>query len=158
MSPACGVKVHRIGDMELTSKNLTEQIHARGLPAAVAAIAAHGGESVHPALGYRAQSVDLSESSPARCLRRDHGDADWLPLWASGSDTEIVFSLPDGTFCQWSADADEEWERWANFGDVVRYLLTDLYEDEVSDEEREQVAALLLPRSEVAAALVPEER
>lgn len=152
------LRVHRIGCMELTSKSLAERIRARGLPEAVAAIAVHGGESVHPSLWYRAQSIDLSEWSPASCIGRDHGDADWLPLWASGSATEIVFSLPDGTFCQWSADADEEWERWASFGDAVRYLLTDLYEDEVGEEDREQVAALLLPRSEVAAALKLEDR
>lgn len=121
-------------------------------------IAAEGGESVHPALQDRAQSVDLSEWSPASSLRRDHGNDDWLPLWASGSATEIVFSLPDGTFCLWSADADEEWERWSVFGDAVRYLLTDLYEDEESEEDREQVARLLLLRDQVAAALVPEER
>lgn len=69
-----------------------------------------------------------------------------------------MFSLPDGTFSQWSADADEEWERWAGFSDAVRYLLTDLYEDEVGEEDREQVAVLLLPRSEVAEALIPEDR
>ncbi len=144
--------------MELTPKSLAERIRARGLPEVVAAIAVHGGESVHPSLGYRAQSIDLSEWSPASCLRRDHGDADWLPLWASGSATEIVCSLPDGTFSQWSADADEEWERWAGFGGAIRYLLTDLYEDEVNEEDREQVAALLLPRNEVTEALIPEDR
>ncbi|NHB85497.1 hypothetical protein G7085_15120 [Tessaracoccus sp. HDW20] len=47
---------------------------------------------------------------------------------------------------------------FSDFADLVRDLLTDLYEDEEDEAERERVAHLLLPADEAAAALVPEER
>ena len=48
----------------------------------------------------------------------------------------------------------EPWERWHDF--TVRYVLTDLWEFEILDEQRREIA-LLLPADQVAVALVPEE-
>ena len=79
-----------------------------------------------------------------------------MPLWECG--TVAVFSAGDGSFLQWDAEADEPWTLWSDFAGAVRDLLTDLWEDEADDSHRADVARLLLPEGDVAAALIPEER
>lgn len=142
--------------MLTTPEDLAAAIASRGLPDAVARIATDGGAAVHPELEFRAEDVDLSPDGPAASIVGERGDEGWLPLWQSS--TEITFSLPDGTFCLLSAESDEYREEWADFAGAVRYLLTDLYEDEVDEGDLAEIAALLLPEDQRAGALVREER
>lgn len=140
----------------MTDDGLTERIRARGLPESVVAIATYGGAALHPALGYRAESVEPSPRGPAWAVVLMSGRAGLVPLWTCGTTT--VFSAADGTFLEWDAEEDEPWTLWPEFAGVVRSLLTDLWEDEIDDADRAEVARLLLPAENVAAALVPEER
>lgn len=111
---------------------------------------------MHSALGFRAESVESSPRGPAWTVITASGRDDLVPLWTCG--TVTVFSAADGSFLEWDAEDDEPGTTWPNFASVVRSLLTDLWEDESDDEDRAEVARLLLPGHEVAAALVPEER
>jgi hypothetical protein len=79
-----------------------------------------------------------------------------VPLWTCG--TVTVFSAGNGSFVQWDAEEDEPWKTWPDFAGAVRDLLTDLWEDEVGDDDRAAIARLLLPEREIDAALIPEER
>lgn len=144
--------------MELTAEALARRIRDRGLPEAVATIATRGGGAVHPALEFAAGSISLDGGGPSFSVIANSGRDDLVPLWTS-STTVTVFSAADGSFLEWSAEDDEEpWESWPDFASTVRYLLTDLYEHMVPDEHRRELAALLLPKEHVAAALVPEQR
>lgn len=139
-----------------TTEELAGRIAARGLPDSVVQIATRGGATLHPELDHHTRSVDLSPDGPAATVVREHGTEDWVPLWQDGTTT--VFSLPDGSFVQFSAEDDEAWETWDDFAGAVRFVLTDMYEGEAQDEDREAVAALLLPPELRAQALEPEER
>lgn len=136
--------------------DLAERIRARGLPSAVVEIATRGGDAVHSALWYRTERVSPSPDGPASAIVAMSGREDLVPLWTCG--TVTVFSAADGSFVQWDAEEEEPWTIWPDFAGAVRDLLTDLWEDESDDEERAEVARLLLPDGDVAAALVPEER
>ncbi|MCK8475860.1 hypothetical protein [Microbacterium aurugineum] len=137
-------------------EDLVGRIRSRGLPDAVVTIATRGGTALHSALDYRAESVEVSPRGPAWAVIAASGRADLVPLWTCG--TVTVFSADDGSFLEWDAEEDEPWTVWSDFAAVVRSLLTDLYEDEVSDAVRTEVARLLLPGDEVEAALTPEAR
>lgn len=132
------------------------RIRARGLPESVVTIATCGGEEVHPVLWFRAEAVSESVDGPAWSVVAASGRTDLVPLWTCGTTT--VFSAGDGSFVEWDAEEDEPWSTWPDFEAAVRYLLTDLWEDEAADDERAEVAGLLLPADRVAAALVPEDR
>ena len=93
---------------------------------------------------------------PAWTVIGTSGRDDLVPLWENGP--VAVFSAGDGTFLEWSAEAAEPWTQWPDFRACVRSLLTDLWEDEDSDADRQAVARLLLPEDQVADALVLEER
>lgn len=138
--------------MEPTGEELAERIRARALPEAVVTIATRGGESVHPALGYRAELV----WSPSWSVIEHSARTDLVPLWACGTTT--VFSAGDGTFLEWDAEEDHPWMTFPDFPAAVRSLLTDLYEDEVDDDDLRAVAELLLPADQVEDALRPEDR
>ncbi|UZF48511.1 hypothetical protein [Rhodococcus rhodochrous] len=138
--------------MEPTGEELTKRIRARTLPEAVVTIATRGGESVHPALEYRAGSV----WSPSWAVIERSARTDLVPLWACGTTT--VYSTGDGTFLEWDAEEDHPWTTFVDFPAAVRSLLTDLYEDEVDDDDLRAVAALLLPAHQVQDALRPEDR
>ena len=138
--------------MERDAKELEAGIRARGLPEAVVALALHGGPTVHPALEYRAESV----WAPSWAVIEHSGRVDLLPLWSCGTTT--YYSAADGTFLEWNAEEDEPWRTFATFAELVRSLLTDLYEDEVEEDDRRQIARLLLPRRLVRRALRPEDR
>lgn len=135
---------------------LAGRIRARRLPEAVALIATRGGASVHPALGYRAADVWQRPDGPAWETAAASGRQDLVPLWTCG--TVTVFSAEDGSFLQWDAEEDEPWAVWPDFAGPVRDLLTDLWEDETSDDDRAAIARLLLPEREISAALIPEQR
>lgn len=127
------------------------RIRAIGLPEQVVAIALDGGSAVHPVLEFRAQST----WAPAWAVVEEHPGL--LPLWTSG--TVVAFADPDGSFTVRDAEVpDEVWERYDDFAGLVRWLLTDLWEDDADDGDRRDVAEALLPADQVAAALVPEER
>ncbi|WP_235737887.1 hypothetical protein [Nocardioides alcanivorans] len=144
--------------MELTPESLRRRILERGLPEAAATIATQGGSAVHPALEFTAESISLTSDGPSISVIRHSGRTDLVPLWTSSA-TVTVFSAADGSFLEWSAEDDEQpWQSWPDFASAVRHLLTDLYENMVSDEHRHEVAALLLPEDQIAAAMVPEER
>lgn len=138
--------------MELDATELSERIRARKLPEAVATIATRGGPAVHPALEFRAESV----WAPSWSVIEESGRADLVPLWNCGMTT--YYSAADGTFVEWSAEADEPWRVFTTFAELVRSLLTDLYEDEVDDDDRRRIARLLLPNRLVRYALRPENR
>lgn len=138
--------------MELTPDNLAERIRARGLPESVVVVAVDGGEALHPALDYRAESV----WAPSWEVVSSSGDADLVPLWTCGTTT--MFSRGDGSFAQWDAEVDAPSSVYPDFAHAVRALLTDLYEDEVDDDERREIATLLVPASDIEFVLEPEPR
>lgn len=140
-----------------TEQELAAAIVARGLPEAVARIATQGGGEVHPSLEFSLESVWLDPAGAAMTALREFGTTEWLPLWQSSA-TSTVFALPDGSFEEWNAEAEERFERWADWPALVRFVLTDLYEAEAEEDERAEVAALLLPEPLRAAALVLEPR
>ncbi|WP_134321825.1 hypothetical protein [Cumulibacter soli] len=131
--------------------DLAVRIRARGLPDVVARIAADGGESVSPALFSRADAV---WPEPAEAVMSSTTE-DLVPLWSCG--TTHAFA-GEGRFVMWSAECDEPHAVFASFAELVRDLLTDLYEDDEDDDERWRVAHLLLPPDDAASALVPLER
>lgn len=133
------------------SSDLPGRIRALGLPDVVGRIAVDGGESVSPALWYRAKSVwpEVAEAAMGAV------DEELVPLWAC--DTTHAFA-GRGRYLLLAPEADEALSVFADFADLVRDLLTDLYEDEEDEAERERVAHLLLPAEEAEAALVPKER
>ncbi|MCR8945599.1 hypothetical protein NW249_26180 [Streptomyces sp. OUCMDZ-4982] len=141
---------------ETPDDDLAQRIRARGLPDSVVMIATLGGARLHPALGYRAESVEPCPDSPAWAVVAASGPADLVPLWTCG--TVTVLSSADGSFLEWDAEENEPWTIWPDFADAVRSLLTDLWEDEADDAARAEIARLLLPAGLIAAALVPEER
>ena len=144
--------------MNSVMEALAQRIRTRGLPEAVVTLALHGGAAVHPALESHAEHIELTGEDPTSAVIASTGREDLVPLWMSSA-TSIIFSAGDGSFELWSAeDGTGPWKRWPYFADAIRYLLTDLWEFEVPDEQRREVAALLLPPDRIAAALVPEER
>lgn len=136
--------------------DLARRIRARGLPDSVVTIATRGGASLHPALGYRAGAVEPRPDGPAWAVVAASGRDDLVPLWTRG--TVTVLSAGDGTFLEWDAEEGEPWTVWPDFACVVRSLMTDLWEDEADEQDRAEVARLLLPEGLVAEALVPQER
>lgn len=140
----------------ITADDLAQWIRARGMPESVVTITTRGGTELHPALDYRAESVEPWPDGPAWAVVAASGRDDLVPLWTCG--TVTVFSAADGSFLQWDAEEDEPWTIWPDFASAVRSLLTDLWEDEIDDADRVDVARLLLSEGERAAALVPEER
>ena len=138
--------------MDHDAAELSARIRARGLPESVVTIASAGGTALHRALEYRAESV----WSPAWSVIEHAGRADLVPLWVCG--TTAFLSAGDGTFLEWNAEEDHPWRTFATFTDLVRSLLTDLYEDEVDERDRRAIARLLLRRGEVRSALRPEDR
>lgn len=139
-----------------STDDLTSRIRARGLPESVVTISTRGGAHLHPALEYRAESVEPWPDGPAWAVVAASGRDDLVPLWTCG--TVTVFSAADGSFLEWDAEEEDSWTVWPDFARAVRSLLTDLWEDEAEDEDRAAIASLLLPEGLVAAALVPEER
>lgn len=137
----------------ITLNELGEQHRRLGLPPALTRLALEGGAAVHPALGFRVESVWPSVWESIAALP---GADDLVPLWGHG--TTMAFAGADGTFQIWSAEAGERWDLYTDLPGLVRNLLTDLWEDEVSEVDRSEVAALLLPPADVAGALVPEDR
>lgn len=140
----------------MNDDDLAPRIRARGLPDSVVTIATRGGADLHPALGYRAESVEPWPDGPAWAVVAASGRADLVPLWTCGTTT--VFSATDGSFLEWDAEESEPWTVWPDFASAVRSLLTDLWEDEVDEAARAEAAHLLLPTEEADVALVPEER
>lgn len=141
-----------------TTDELARRIRERGLPEAVVSLALHGGAAVHPVLDLHADYIDLTGDDPTSAVLRAIGADDMLPLWMTGT-TTTVFSRGDGTFELWNAeDESGPWERWSDFGGAVRCLLTDLWESEVDEAQRREVAELLVPREQIEAVLEPEER
>lgn len=137
--------------MDAASRDLTDRIVARGLPEVVARIAVDGGEAVHPALWFRAKPVWRATSE---AVMGSTSEA-LVPLWASG--TAHAFA-GQGRFVIWDAESSEPDEVFDSFTELVRNLLTDLYEDEEDEAEISHIAHLLLPADEAAAALELEER
>ena len=115
-------------------------------------IATRGGAAAQHALEYRAESV----WSPAWSVIEHSGRSDLVPLWVCG--TTAVLSAEDGTFLEWDAEEDRPWRAFADFSALVRSLLTDLYEDDVDERDRLEIARMLLPRMKVRRALRPEQR
>lgn len=132
-------------------ENLAERIRALSLPEAVVRIAVDGGETVSPALRFRAQSV---WHDPAQAVMRQSSE-ELVPLWSCG--TTHAFA-GQNRYLIWNPESDEPDAVFDDFAGLVRNLLTDLYEDEEDDEERSRLAHLLLAEVDVAAVLVPEER
>lgn len=131
--------------------DLVARIRERGLPDVVARIATEGGEAVSPALFYRAAAVWPETAEAVMSGTAE----DLVPLWSR--DTTHAFAGP-GRFIVWSAESDEPYAVFDTFAELVRDLLTDLYEDEEDDDERSRIAHMLLPPDDAAAALVPLER
>ena len=131
--------------------DLIVRIGQRGLPDVVARIATEGGEAISPALSYRATSV-WPETAEAVM---DGTSEDLVPLWSC--DTTHAFAARD-RFLIWSAECEEPYAVFDTFAELVRDLLTDLYEDEEDDDERSRIAHLLLPQDDAVASLVPLER
>jgi len=138
--------------MEWDADELSARIRERALPEAVVVIATEGGTAAHQALEYRVESV----WSPAWSVIEHSGRSDLVPLWVCG--TTAFLSAEDGTFLEWDAEEDQPWRAFATFAALVRSLLTDLYEDEVDDRDRREIARMLLPRAKVRRALRPEPR
>lgn len=134
-----------------SSADLAARIRKLGLPEAVARIATEGGESVSPALFYRADAVFRE---PAEEIQRGTAE-DLVPLWSCG--TQHAFA-GQGRYLIWRPESDEPDAVFATFAELVRELLTDLWEDEEDEGERSRVAHLLLPHDEAIAALAPRER
>lgn len=126
---------------------------AIGLSPVLTRLALEGGVAVHPALWFRIESVWPSVWEAIATLP---GAGGLVPIWGHG--TAVTGARGDGSFEIWNAESEERQERYADLAGLVRALLTDLYEDEVSDDARRQVAELLLPSGDVEAALVPEDR
>lgn len=135
----------------MSDAELAERIRERGLPETVVRIATDGGETVSPALFYRAESV---HHDPAEAVMSSTAE-DLVPLWSCG--IEHAFAGRD-RYLIWDPESDEPRAVFETFAQLVRELLTDLWEDEEDDEERARIAHLLLPPDEAAAALVPLER
>ena len=131
--------------------DLVARIRERGLPDVVARIATEGGEAVSPALFYRAEPVwpDTAEAVMSGT------NEDLVPLWSC--DTTHAFA-GRGRYLMWSAESDEPYEVFDTFAELVRDLLTDLFEDDEDDDERSRIAHMLLPPDDAVAALVPLER
>ncbi|MHC6176339.1 hypothetical protein [Glutamicibacter sp. X7] len=141
-----------------TTDELARRIRERGLPEAVVSLALHGGAAVHPALDLHVDYIDLTGDDPTSAVLGATESEDMLPLWMTGA-TTTVFSRGDGSYELWNAeDESGPWERWSDFGGVVRSLLTDLWESEVDEAQRREVAELLVPKDQVDAVLEPEER
>ena len=138
--------------MEWDATELADRIRERALPEVVVAMATEGGAAVHPALEFRAESV----WSPAWSVIEHSGRSDLVPLWGCG--TTVALSAGDATFLEWDAEEERPWRTFADFTELVRSLLTDLYEDEVDDRDRREIARMLLPRAKVRRALRPEQR
>lgn len=138
--------------MEWDATELADRIRERALPDAVVVMATEGGAAAHQALEYRAESV----WSPAWSVIEHSGRSDLVPLWVCG--TTVALSAGDGTFLEWDAEEDRPWRTFADFAELVRSLLTDLYEDEADDRDRREIARMLLPRTKVRRALRPERR
>lgn len=144
--------------MDPAADALAQRIRARGLPEAVVGLALNGGAAVHPALDIHVEHVELTGEDPSSAVIASTGREDLVPLWMPGA-TTTVFSAGDGGLELWSAeDDDRPWERWPDLAGAVRHLLTDLWEAEIPDEDRREIAVLLLPAGQVAEALVPEQR
>jgi len=131
--------------------NLAARLRQRGLPDVVARIATEGGASVSPALFYRAESVFLD---PAEEVMRGTAE-DLVPLWSCG--TEHAFA-GQGRYLIWGPESTEPSAVFETFADLVRELLTDLWEDEEDEDERSRIAHLLLSPEDATSALVPLER
>ncbi|MGW6374512.1 hypothetical protein ACWFRB_00430 [Rhodococcus sp. NPDC055112] len=135
----------------MTPEEHAARIRSLGLPEVVVRIALEGGETVHPVLQNRADSV----WAPAWSIVERHPEL--VPLWSSG--TNAVLAATDGTVHWWSAEyPDKPLETYPDFAAAVRKLLTDLWELERDDDDRKAVAELLLPPGQVEAALEPVER
>lgn len=134
--------------------DLPERHRALGLPPVLTQLALEGGAAVHPALELRVESVWPSVWDAIAALPEA---SDLVPLWGLGT-TMALASADGGTFEIWNAEAQERWERYPDLVGLVRNLLTDLYEDEESDDDRRQIAELLLHGADVETALVPEDR
>jgi len=135
----------------MTNADLAARIRERGLPDVVACIATEGGESVSPALFYRAEAVFHGPADEVMSTTAE----DLVPLWSCG--TEHAFAGRD-RYLIWGPESEEPSAIFATFVELVRELLTDLWEDEEDEGERSRIAHLLLPPDEAAAALVPLER
>jgi len=135
----------------MTSTDLVARIRERGLPDIVTRIATEGGEAISPALFHRAEAVWWE---PALAVKSCTAE-DLVPLWSCG--TTHAFAGQD-RFVMWSAESDEPYAVFDSFAELVRDLLTDLYEDEEDDDERSRIAHLLLSPNDAASALVPFER
>lgn len=135
----------------ISSADLAARIRNLGLPEVVGRIATEGGESVSPALFYRADAVF---HDPAEEVMSSTGE-DLVPLWLCG--TEHAFA-GRGRYLIWGPESDEPTAVFTTFSGLVRELLTDLWEDEEAEDERTRIAHLLLPSDEAASALVPLER
>lgn len=135
----------------LSKTELAERIRGRGLPDVVARIATEGGETVSPALSYRAEAVFRD---PAETVMTGTAE-DLVPLWSCGATHAFAGR---GRYLMWSPEDDGPSAVFETFAQLVRELLTDLWEDEADDAERARIAHLLLPASDAAAALVPAQR
>jgi hypothetical protein len=124
---------------------LAATILERNLPPVVATIATQGGSVVHPALWFRAESVH-----PAAWSLVDRAPG-LVPLWSCG--IESAFVDADRTFPVWSAEHDQPRARFRDFAGLVQCLLSDLWADDETEEDRRAVAELLLPPRQVGAAL-----
>ncbi|GAB2660486.1 hypothetical protein GCM10027068_45680 [Prescottella soli] len=135
----------------MTPEEHVARIRALGLPEAVVRIAVEGGATVHPVLQDLADSV----WAPAWSIVERHPDL--VPLWSSG--TTSVLAAADGAVHRWSAEhSGEPLNSYPDFATAVRHLLTDLWELDKEDEDRQAVARLLLPPEQTEAALDPIER
>jgi len=134
-----------------SSADLAARIRKLGLPEVVARIATEGGEFVSSALFYRADAVF---DGPAEEINRST-DEDLVPLWSCG--TKHAFA-GQGRYLIWGPESDEPNVVFTTFAELVRELLTDLWEDEEDEGERSRIAHLLLPPDEAVPALIPRER
>ena len=137
--------------MDELRERSSRQIRALGLPEAVVRIALDGGEAVSSALSYRAQSV---WAAPAEAVMNGTSE-ELFPLWSCG--TTHAFAGQD-RYLLWSPETAQPYAVFDSFAKLVRELLTELYEDEVDEDERVRIARLLLREADVAAALVPVAR
>ncbi|MGO2111290.1 MAG: hypothetical protein ACTH31_06720 [Pseudoclavibacter sp.] len=138
--------------MRLIPSAFVERLRERGLPDAIITIATKAGEAVHPELDFRAEAPWDATWSVVEAVNRE----DLLPVWACG--TTGVYSAGDGTFLSWNAEEAQPWDIYADLTAAVRALLTDFFEDEATDDERREIADLLLPDDQVDLALQLEER
>lgn len=135
----------------MTPEEHAARIRSLGLPEVVVRIALEGGVTVHPVLQNQADSV----WAPAWSIVERHPEL--VPLWGSGA--TAVLAAPDGTVHWWSAEhPDEPLDTYPDFAAAVRKVLTDLWELDADDDDRNAVAEMLLPTEKVEAALEPVER